>query len=766
MRPLSTSIVLTLCFALMIGCGGGGGSHNAAPVSQAGTTNNAPTLAFESPTAGTAYLSKENKVSLSGSATDDSAISKVQWSTDAGTSGDAAGTDTWSILDIPLLEGDNRITIIATDDQGLTAQQTLIVTYNAFLFFHGEPQVNPSAVFTQTSTDLIAHVAILPNANLIDTSVKLLKVDAEGKTIQTLGEMYDDGNLSHGDDIKGDSVFSAKITVLEAAAGNVYLRAAATTQETGGKVDAFTQIISLPVVDPVADTIVADAVVLQEQALDKYTADAAATSEAEALTSTANWLKGQAGVKTVEITSSGDIWVEFDSGFSGIILCGGDQEEGGTGVMQPLDRHLLAPTIPVNCQTTGVLPMSGANPPPSTDPDVVLNTKAILYAPFHSQFSGWGTEFCDSLHTRLGNAAKPKFKSSYVKDSSADVDVLDNLTAYGLIVFHTHGGVDDKGNVILSTGEVFSATNYVKHALRFLTRQLTLVTIHGHTYWGILPDFIKHLAGSFPNSIIYAGACSSSRTGTLSGAFLGKKAATYFGFSNTVLGSFDRQMADQLFPKLIDENKTTGESFVAGQHDSHAVPAYFTMAGNAKAHFKVGLINGDFEMGNLTGWSTSGDGRVVSKLGYVIPWENSFMGIISTGLGYTTSSGAISQAFWVDPDNTTLTVKWNFLSEEFMEWVGSQFQDFFQIKIIDEQGASTTIFHQSIDDIANSYSLSLVSPDIVFDKGDVYMTDWQFLVYSLLPWADQYVTIELSCGDVGDSIYDTAILLDAIVAGS
>jgi len=60
--------------------------------------------------------------------------------------------------------------------------------------------------------------------------------------------------------------------------------------------------------------------------------------------------------------------------------------------------------------------------------------------------------------------------------------------------------------------------------------------------------------------------------------------------------------------------------------------------------------------------------------------------------------------------------------------------------------------------------LALLRP-LVFDKGDVYMTGWVFFQYSLLQWADSYVTIEFQCGDVGDSIYDTAILLDAIVAG-
>ncbi|MHC4945749.1 MAG: choice-of-anchor L domain-containing protein [Planctomycetota bacterium] len=767
MRPLSIFVLLTLCFALLFGCGGGSGSSGGGVSPKKPTNDGNLTVSIDSPTTDISYLSKENKINLSGSAADDKAVTSVAWSTDTGFQGNASGTDAWSVKNIPLKEGDTKITVTAHDAKGNVAEQKITVTYNAYLIYHGEPEVNPFAVFTNTATDVITRIAILPNQNLIEDSVKLFKVNASGQTVQELGRMYDDGNLDHGDDIKGDGVFSAKTNFIEPKSGDVHLRAIARTNEKGAKVDAYTKIFVLSVVDPIADAVVADAVSVQEQAQDKYYDDAAVMSEEKALESTVNWLKKQAGVEDASVTSSGDIWIEFTSGLSGLVHCGGDKEEGGSSsTKMPSNRNALVPDIAVDLQTTGAMPMAGPNPPKNTDPNAVLNTKAILYAPYHTQFSGWGTEFLDSLNTRLNNVKKPKFKTTYLKNGAASVDALAGLTGYGLIVFHCHGGVDSKGNVILSTGEVFSLASYKKHALKYLTKQLTIVTIHGKSKWAFLPKFITSLPGTFPKSIVYAGACSSSKTSSMSSAFLSKNANTYFGFNQTVYGWFDKKMADQLFPKLIDQNKTTGESFTPNQHDTHTPAAYFTMAGNAKAYFKVGLINGDFELGDLTGWTKNGDGRVISQLGYIIPWEKSFMGIISTGLGYTTDSGSISQEFWVDPDNTTLTLKWNFLSEEFMEYVGSQYQDFFQVRIIDEQGDGTTIFYKAIDDIANGYSLTHVSPGIVFDKGDVYATGWVFSQHSLLQWADQNVTLELSCGDVGDSIYDTAVLLDAIVAGN
>jgi hypothetical protein len=42
------------------------------------------------------------------------------------------------------------------------------------------------------------------------------------------------------------------------------------------------------------------------------------------------------------------------------------------------------------------------------------------------------------------------------------------------------------------------------------------------------------------------------------------------------------------------------------------------------------------------------------------------------------------------------------------------------------------------------------------------MTDWQTSTYDITPYRGKIVTLSLEAGDVGDSIYDTAILLDEI----
>jgi hypothetical protein len=46
--------------------------------------------------------------------------------------------------------------------------------------------------------------------------------------------------------------------------------------------------------------------------------------------------------------------------------------------------------------------------------------------------------------------------------------------------------------------------------------------------------------------------------------------------------------------------------------------------------------------------------------------------------------------------------------------------------------------------------------------GDVYMTDWQNFAYDISAFQGKTVTLQFEAEDLGDEIYDTAILLDNI----
>ncbi|MGC4081218.1 MAG: PKD domain-containing protein [Vicinamibacterales bacterium] len=67
--------------------------------------------------------------------------------------------------------------------------------------------------------------ATINDPNVIATGLNLLKTDATGKTLATLGVMKDDG--TSGDRTAGDSIFSFQITISEATPTTVYFRVSA-----------------------------------------------------------------------------------------------------------------------------------------------------------------------------------------------------------------------------------------------------------------------------------------------------------------------------------------------------------------------------------------------------------------------------------------------------------------------------------------------------------------------------------------------------------
>src|SRR5207249_2079742 len=130
---------------------------------------------------------------------------------------------------------------------------------------------------------------------------------------------------------------------------------------------------------------------------------------------------------------------------------------------------------------------------------------------------------------------------------------------------------------------------------------------------------------------------------------------------------------------------------------------------------------------------------------------------------FTDTSGSIRQDFCVPANATTFSFDWNFFSEEFLEFCGSQYQDFFAVTIyeLDSNGqiiGSNVVFRRQIDDLCGSVHQS----DVGFDQGDVYNTGWLTTAIDISAYKGKHIIIEFSAGDIGDSIYDTAILLDRI----
>ena len=93
------------------------------------TDTQEPSVLIESPTSGSSYDTTSSSVDINGTASDDRGVTEVAWSNSKGGSGTATGTSNWSATRITLSEGDNLITVTATDEAGNASTDVLTVVY-------------------------------------------------------------------------------------------------------------------------------------------------------------------------------------------------------------------------------------------------------------------------------------------------------------------------------------------------------------------------------------------------------------------------------------------------------------------------------------------------------------------------------------------------------------------------------------------------------------------------------------------------------------
>ncbi len=649
----------------------------------------------------------------------------------------------------------------------------------------GQLVITPSALIAGTPTQILVRLTANPGFNLVDSTVKLVRLDANNNVAEELGLLFDNGDLNNGDEILGDNVFSGFVT-LNRPAGELKLRVIAKVQQTNNQVNGVSTVLTLSVFSDFTSQELNVVLNTQQNAFTKLNEfmGGNVNNLESAITQVANWLQTQPGVAAVLSDGTSNIEIRYTSNVYGGLVFAQEDNAGSIitrgGIISQDDRRKNYRPIPLRSQTTGTVDESkiphSVSKPSDLDPKIIGNRNVLIYAPFEAAFAphNEGQRIKNIL-----NSSDFEFSVTHLSNQEANISALYNLTDYGYVVLATHGS---QGNSF-STGETVDTnssaykTQYkaMLKAGKLAIWKNIVIKKNGTTnvksdVFAVRAPFISDLPGTFSNSVILNNSCESTMKNDLENAFIGKGAKTYYGYSKIVSSRFCVENADTLTRRLAKELKTTGESFLAGNDPYSTHNAAFQLKGANDVRYSEDLINGNFEFGKLDGWTKSGDGRVISQLGFLKPTQGNFMGIISTGLGFTVSTGSIFQSFRVRDNQSTLTVKWNFLSEEFLEFINSQFQDYFRIIIRRTDGTEQVLLSKTIDQIAadfgatreNPGNLISVSPDIVFDVGGVYMTNWQTSTFNISQYKGQRITIIFAAGDVGDSIYDTAILLDEI----
>ena len=707
----------------------------------------------------------------------------------------ATGVISWTPTSAQI--GNNTVTVKVSDGTlDITQNFTIVVSEAAEPEpikpdWLGIPQIDPDSIFTKETTDV--HIIILVNYKSEDlASESPVKIFVQNENIEwsLLDEMFDDGNLeNHGDEIKGDRIYSNIIEFYEESAKEIPLKIVVTTSDN----QQYSVEFNISVFEDMTEQFIKDTEELSNLAEQKVIE--IMQSPPSDLDTVIQMLRDysaeQPYVESCEIFGN-IIEVTFDTGvlmeIRLINLDEGEPTEGTSSSKVPKNYNLSSYEnrekeyipIPIESQTTGgdgfgyYLPRDTDHYLESKDisgVEYIGNRNILVYDPFYEYWTKWDYDVGSTYEELLDiDNSGIDFDIKICRDYQADIETLKTISDYGIVIIHTHGS-----GISFATGLEATETNKKIYENEMYKKEM-YVSKHLAVSWflGIVEIYEDKLGvkrwwfnsnnfpEDIPNSIIFNNSCSNGNE-EFYNDFDSIGAATYYGHGGGTTRSNALECTTLVLEGLID-GKTTGEAYVAMEKWKMFGKEY------VKIPQSIPFCNGGFEDGFMN-WEKEGDGRILPALDFLEPTEGVKMGIISTGLGYTDKYGSLSQTFTVGNDDTTLQFDWNYLSEEFLEWIGSSFQDPFKVTITKVEDSSiTTLLYKTVDDIAADFGASqseggdliYVSPDIVFDQGDVWMTDWQNSTYDISAFQGNEVTIKFEAEDLGDEIFDTVILLDDI----
>jgi subtilisin family serine protease len=171
------------------------------------------------------------------------------------------------------------------------------------------------------------------------------------------------------------------------------------------------------------------------------------------------------------------------------------------------------------------------------------------------------------------------------------------------------------------------------------------------------------------------------------------------------------------------------------------------------------VFNGSFE-DDVTGWNVSGTAGAVPSLGPLTPTDRKKFGFASSGPDNAVVQTTMAQDFTIQPGVTAfkVTFDYNFVTEEYPEWVGRGFNDNMRITLMKPDGTSAQLAYEDVD----HSSFSLVS-GIDFPGGDhtTGQTGWKTVSINI-PVTSGPGSYRIVVRDEGDGIYDSDVLIDRI----
>ncbi|MFH1531080.1 MAG: hypothetical protein ABIK09_10155 [Pseudomonadota bacterium] len=718
----------------------------------------------------------------------------ITWTSDKGSAGEAEDSPFWKTGKVDLVQGDNMITVTATKGDEVV-QDRIRITYNPGFLFDADLKIIPGGFFMGQTVTLRFAMPMGSYTNYDPSSLVLCQCTSQGQCIQDLHQLMDDGLVgTSGDGVGEDGIYSWKESYTPNIPGPLCFRAR--TLVTAGE-QSYTAYTPVQCVDVVEHFTVAQcqATRTTQQTAKAVFDDAFAQAGLPAaLQTTLDSLKTDPQVVDAGLSPGGHaIWVLFQSGVLGALAFPPEGVRGGGG-----DSGYRSIEAPVGA-------------------DILIESKrSTILSPYHAEL-GDLDEAAFMYNVLDFSQCPPYVIDGPYFDGQAKLNVWRSLANYGVIGIATHGealfgdlalatkasfGWRHPGNQeVLWSGEdvncdllyqdndscsgpgtcpggsecvITESQGSNVSGVCVDWKQIDLRRgnlVMGLERYGVLPSHVATWRDDgYPASFVYLGACRSLWNGTLAMEFFAAGARAVAGYTGAVTNDFAYQQGSKLVSALVEEEKLTEDAMPYGEDPASPGTTLGLFGATNLNIYDSNILNPSWETGDLTGWLEEGHGQVASRLGGTEPVEGKFMALMSTGMGYTLQTGGIEQIFCIPDTVGQVSFYWKLYSEEFKEWCGSEYMDTFQATLESDAG-NITLVDTWIDALCppgecfncGSQFVGLAASDVEFDQGDVWNIEWQKVEANATALAGAGpVTMRFFTGDVGDSIYDTVVLVDTV----
>lgn len=554
--------------------------------------------------------------------------------------------------------------VVPVDSAGVEGVNSVLVTA-------GPPRLaSPLALsedtgFTDTDIEVVFSIGLAESVG-VPIGAELLEVDSEGNQLAVLGDLWDDGDPLHGDEVADDSTLSAKLTINRAVEGSYYFRANITFDDGETfTIASNTEALQLleEISDERIDEILAQLDVFSEQldglraAMDLGQADAEMVELLLADPSVA-----EAG----PAVNDEGVWYKTSDG----IGCGisypdplvyGDST--GTSAASLLDMERVSSFLAEAHQHVKQVS--------NLDPDTPQSRKLLILDPFKFDFAplDGGTQLKQLLTPSGDPGCKGFTKIDYFKNEECTWEKFADMSDYGAIIIISHGKLYHVldpvkpwvKQVILTGTEIPKGTSNLPSKSKYLAQDDLLrfqsLKLRGgetRTYLAFDQEFLE-FAEELPNSIIYMAVCHSAEYPGLANAFTARGARTVYGFDKAVSYPFAIEVCKKLFTGLL-EGKDTSNVFGATPELGVAPynQAAYTPPGTPNNHVKLVKVQDPTNLKQA--WWTNQYVKV--PINYPAGASGAVLADINNNglvVGNMVVSGGLNQvAVWqINPDNTS-----------------------------------------------------------------------------------------------------------------